>query len=294
MAEDKPKPEVHTLAGDMQDVLSENKGGVVKEMIHAEEKREADRIERSPETPKNQRFLMFGALMIVIALVAVVFSALNKESFVLNVSPKFEPIIFNDHYEFIPIDDMELPKIVEQLYLVRDFSEVEAGGIEGAYMASGNRILGLSSFLEILESDFRPTRENFLKENFMSGFFITQTKPPRPTDGNPPKAEGDLFLILETRTFVDLFDDMKEWEERMFLDLHELFQIELSPATGHLLTKDFQNHIVGNKDGRALFYDQGGIALMYVYAGDSFVIITDSEDAAIEVIARLAGSRVKK
>jgi len=91
-----------------------------------------------------------------------------------------------------------------------------------------------------------------------------------------------------------MFEDMQAWEEEMFAELHQFFGIEISPETGYLLTKDFSQGVVHNKDARILYFDEGGIAMMYIYADEESAVITNSEEAIKEIILRLSGSRIKK
>lgn len=104
----------------------------------------------------------------------------------------------------------------------------------------------------------------------------------------------DLFMLLRVRSFQDVFPTMKSWENKMFLDLHSFFGVDISVDTNYLLTKDFEDGIVQNKNARILYDKEFNIVLMYVYVDDNSVIITNTEDAVREIIKRLAASKVRK
>ena len=80
----------------------------------------------------------------------------------------------------------------------------------------------------------------------------------------------------------------------MFSDLHGFFGVALSPETKYLLIKEFQNGVVENKNARILYDNNKKIVMMYVLAGETSVIITNSENATHELMLRLASSQVEK
>lgn len=104
----------------------------------------------------------------------------------------------------------------------------------------------------------------------------------------------DLFILLQTRSFQDVFPVMQSWENKMFLDLHSFFGVDISADTNYLLTKDFEDGIVQNKNARILYDKDFNIVLMYVYIDDNSLVITNTEDAVREIIKRLAASKVRK
>lgn len=80
----------------------------------------------------------------------------------------------------------------------------------------------------------------------------------------------------------------------MFTDLHGFFDIAFSPETKYLLTKEFQDGIIQNKNARILYGNDNKIIMMYILADDNSVIIANKENAVREVILRLASSQIKK
>ena len=96
------------------------------------------------------------------------------------------------------------------------------------------------------------------------------------------------------RSTPDVFPAMKDWEAKIFYDLHGFFGININADTNYLLQKDFEDGIVQNKNARILHDTNGRIVLMYVYLEDGSLLVTNSETAVGEVITRLASARVKK
>jgi len=64
----------------------------------------------------------------------------------------------------------------------------------------------------------------------------------------------------------------------LFNDLHVFFRIDISSDTKHLLTKSFEDGLIANKNARILKDVDGTIIMMYVFADDKSVIITNSEE----------------
>jgi len=80
----------------------------------------------------------------------------------------------------------------------------------------------------------------------------------------------------------------------MFYDLHGFFGIGITSETNYLLTKNFEDGIVENKNARILYDNEGKIILMYVFADDTSVVITDTQETVHEIMLRLASGQIKK
>jgi hypothetical protein len=104
----------------------------------------------------------------------------------------------------------------------------------------------------------------------------------------------DFFILLKMRSISDIFDSLRAWENKMFYDLHGFFGIDVSLQTNYLLTANFQDGIIGNKNARILYDKNNKIVMMYIFADDNSVIITNTENAAQEIMLRLAASQIKK
>ena len=148
-------------------------------------------------------------------------------------------------------------------------------------------MLGFRKFLDLMEANLDQTKIDFIGDNFLVGSTNENDTSLSPADRN-------LFILLKMRSITDVFDPMRSWENKMFLDLHGLFGIDLNADTKYLLEKDFEDGIVQNKNARILYDKDGKVVLMYVYATDDSLIITNSEEAVAEVILRLASSQIKK
>ena len=80
----------------------------------------------------------------------------------------------------------------------------------------------------------------------------------------------------------------------MLSDLAPFLSVNISRETNYLFTKDFEDGIVNNKNARILYDKNKKAVLMYIFADDNSVIITDTENAAREIMLRLASSKKKQ
>jgi hypothetical protein len=104
----------------------------------------------------------------------------------------------------------------------------------------------------------------------------------------------DPFILFQVKSFSDAFNEMRAWEAKMFYDLHDFFGVAVNVDTNYLLTKDFEDGIIQNKNARILYDSGGKIVLMYVFVDDTSIVIGNTEEAVSDVMLRLAASRIKK
>ena len=113
------------------------------------------------------------------------------------------------------------------------------------------------------------------------------------TDTARVSGEG-FFILLKVRETADIFGALRAWEDKILFNLSGFFGINLSSETNYLFTKDFEDGIVNNKNARILYDKDGKIILMYIFADDNSVIITNTENAAREIMLRLTSSKKKQ
>lgn len=276
---------IETYAEDMARVIEDDKTGLVKKIIHEEEEREIEKKNLSPESKKNQFFILMSFLLIALGAAIVFYFYQKKE--VLTVSPRdqFPPLIFNDRNVFIEVKDFKKEEIAQTVFNKANETKVKKGGVEGVYLTFNKKIIGLREFLARVEASFIPgTNSLLVSDNFLLGVVNNDAK--------------DLFILLKTRSVTDIFDSMRAWEGKMFLELRGFFGLNVTPETKYLPTKSFEDGIVENKNARIL-YEKGEvegrkIVMMYIFADDNSIIITPSRIAAKEIMLRLAASKVKK
>jgi hypothetical protein len=273
---------IETYAEDMAEVLQDDREGLVKKMIHGEEEHEKEKRNFSPESNKNKLFMFASFLFISFALIILFFFLFKKEDNTVVVEKQFTPIIFSDQSVPLEVFGLKKEEIVQTVLNEINTTKVKVGGVEGIYLLENKQIIGLRRFFSLIESNFTPGDNTLLiNDNFLLGV----------ANNNESK---DFFILLKVHSIADIFSALRAWEGKIFSDLYGFFGLSISVDTNYLLTKEFQDGIVDNKNARVLLSKDDQAVLMYVFADDNSVIITNSQNTAHEIILRLTSSQKKQ
>ena len=276
-----------TYAEDIAKVIENDKGGLVKTIIHEKEEREIKKRNMSPESKKNKLFMLLSLFFILLALAILFFFFFNENISTIQTETRFVPIIFNDKSTFIEVEGFNKDEITQTILNKIKTIEIKPGEVEGIYLTENKQIIGLRRFISIFKSNFVPgDNPLFVNDNFLLGVVNSGT--------DPLLSSGQFFMLIKARSTADIFESLRVWESKMFLDLHKFFGLTISSETKYLLTKEFEDSMVENKNARILYDTSNKIVLMYIFADDPSVIITNTENAAHEIMLRLASSQIKK
>ncbi len=277
---------VHTYAEDMAGVLENDREGLIKKIIHGEEEHETEKMNLSPESKKNQVYMFISVVFLAIGFSLVAFFLLRTDVKTVAVAPQFIPLIFNDKSTYLEVAGQKREEIIQTVRNEIVTSDVKSGGVEGIYLTENKSIIGLRRLLSVLKSSFAPDASKVLvSDNFLMGLVKS---------GTSETVENAFFILIKMRSNLDIFISMKAWENKMLLDIHEMLGVELNSGTNYIFKKNFEDGIVENKNARILYDKDGNVVLMYVFANDTSVIITNSQNAAKEIILRLASSNTKQ
>jgi hypothetical protein len=272
---------VETYADDLAGVIGDNESGMVKKIIEEQERNDTVDKKKSPGNKQNEFFLFLGIFLVLLSFVVIFLtSPLKKQITTVSVAPQYVPIIFTDKTDSVEVSGLKKEEIIQTILNKKNTTDFKTGEIEGIYLILDQKVLGFRKFLDLMKSNLDQTKIDFIGDNFLIGSTNENTR--------------DLFVLLKMRSVADVFDPMRAWESKMFSDLHSLFETDLNAYTKYLLEKNFEDGVVQNKNARILYDKDGKIVMMYVYIKDDSLIITNSENAVVETIARLATSQVKK
>ena len=306
---------VQTYAEDMAKVIESNKEGLVKKIIHDEEQHEEEKRNLSPQSKKNEFFMLFGLILILTSFTALFFFFSTRDVPSIPEQEQSAPIIFTDKSALLEVAGLKKGEIEKKVLEEISTTTVKVGGVEAIYLTVNKSLIGLRKFIVSIDGNFVPGDRNFVDDNFLMGVVNSKIKsatPDTPASTNTslggsqgmtvsslraeptPPTSKDFFILLKIRSIADIFNAMRTWENKMFPDLHGFLGIDLSPDTKYLLTKNFEDGIVENKNARILYDKENKMVIMYVFADDNSVIITTTENAVDEIMLRLASSRVKK
>lgn len=282
------KPVVQTYAGDTAEVLRSDQAGMIKKIIEGEEEKEKEKKNMSPESRRNRLFLLASISMILVGAALLAYFWAGRPARVAEIAPEFTPIIFTDRSFFI---ESAGPKREDIIQSVRNQTEpfgMKPNSVVAAYLTYDGRNVGLRQFLSLLKINFTPDPNPLLvSDSYLLGW-VNVKKEEASKEG-----EG-AFLLFKTRSAADIFDSLRAWEKKMFYDLHGFFGVSTGGGNEYLLTKDFEDSIVSNKNARVLLDREGKIVLLYVFADNQSVVITDSPAALREIILRLNAKQTKE
>ena len=279
----KEKPKfIETYAEDMAKIIEDDEsGGMIKKIINEEEKHEKEKINQSSYSKRNKIFMFISLLFMMFSSVVLLYFIFKKDVVVsIPISQQFIPLIFSEKNALIEVANLKKDQIIEKIRSEIEGTLVKNGGVEGVYLTYNNIRVGLRQFIGILNSNFVPGKIDFVSDNFLMGVVNIEMK--------------DFFIIIKTRSTYDIFDAMRAWENKMFSDLRGFFGVNITNDTKYLLNASFMDGIVENKNARMLYDGNSQLVMMYIFADDNSVIITNTKSAAHELMIRLAASQVKK
>ena len=278
---------METYAEDMAKAIEGGTGGLIKKIIHGEEQHEIEKENLSPQSKKNKLFMYLSMGLILCGSLILAFFIFSREKIAtIPIEPQFVPIIFSDETHFQEVGGLSKDRIVKDFQVEVQASKVKAGGVEGIYLALNKKVIGLRKFIELIKGNFVPTDPEVYEDAFLMGFVNNQAK----FSAFPEETaifDRDFFMIMKVRSIPEVFSDLRAWERKMFFDLSGFVGVDINVDTTYLLTKDFEDGIIGNKNARILYDMNSQPVLMYIFANDTSVLITSSEQAADEVILRL-------
>jgi hypothetical protein len=274
-------PNIKTFANDMAEVIEGTDAGMVRNIIHEQEIREAEKRNLSPDSKRNKVFIIASFLLVAAAIATLFFFVYKKEPNTVPIEPQFASVIYNDKTAFLEVSGLSRDQVFAVIQNEIKNNELKDGGVEGIYLTIDKKIIGLRDFLTLIKSEFSLDNQYFLSDNFLIGAVESKgTKYP--------------FILLKMRSIPDVFDSLRSFEPKMFSEARGLFGIALDKDTNYLASKAFEDGVINNKNARILYDKEGKIVLMYVYADDTSVILTNGSEAVREISARLVASQIKK
>ena len=278
---------VQTYAMDMALVLSDTKEGLIKQVIDVEEKREIYNKDFFSVYKRNKLFAFLSLFLILISGLMIFFFLSSEKPLLFSVEKQITPIVF-DKSSFLEVKDLKKDEIVQTILHEISASNVKIGGIEIIALSINQHIILLKDFVSILKINLDINNNKFIDDNFLMGFVNNQNNQSNINDVNGK----DFFILLKVSSNTDVFSYLRTWESKIFSDLHSLFGIEISGLNNYLITKDFEDGVVENRNARILYDKDRKIVMMYIFANENYVVVTNTLSSAREVMLRLASSKV--
>ena len=282
---------VETFTDDMVQVIEDSQGGLIKKIIQEQEKHEIEKKNYSPESKRNKAFMLASSILILLTLGLLAFLYTRKGNEPVspnNVQLQLNSVIYTDKVKLETLDGITKEQIADKFLEETNIAEIKGGEIEGIYGTENGKVVGLRKFIALIKGNFIPGDTSLVDDRFLMGTVSRDERSVTTGQG------GDFFILLQVRSFIDAFTPMRAWESKMFSDLHIFFGLDLNATSSYLLTKNFEDGFIENKNARILYDAEGNLAMMYVFADEHSVVIAKSPNAVHEVMLRLASSRIKK
>mgnify|MGYP003552647626 CR=1 FL=1 len=266
---------VKTYAEDMANAIDHVEGGMIRQIIQEQEEGQKTQENASPESTKNRMLMLISSILLISAFVSLFF-AFNSRGKVPTIEPikQMKNMIFVEQNKFLEIEGFSKNQIIETIKNEVADLQIKNGGIEAIYLTENKNVVNFSRFMELMKSNVSKEVTGYTNENFMIGVY----------NNNNDKS---LFILMKIKSFTDIFPGMKIWENKIWSDLHDLFDMELNADTKYLLTKNFEDSITNNKNSRVLYDTEKSKILEYVFVDETSVIIISNNDAIKEVMDRL-------
>jgi len=286
---DAPVGIVETYVGDMADVIGSGEDGLVRKIIHEEEGFEKEKKNFSPESKRNKIFMFSGLALIFLAVAIVSFFIFkNRNAATVSITPQFVPLIFSEKSTPLEIAEFKKDEIAQTVLNEINKIQTKKGTVEGIYLTENGKTIGLRRFISLIGASFFPSdNTTFIQDGFLVGSVFTGVKASNPF-------ATDFFILIKVRSNTDIFDSLHSWEKTMLTDLHGFLGVNISSDTDYLFKKNFEDSVVQNKNARVLYDKDGNVVLMYIFANDNSIVITDDKDAAKEIMLRLAASQTSQ
>lgn len=271
---------IQTYAEDMAFVIENDKEGLVRKIIHGEEQRENEKKNLSPNSQKNKLLIILSLCFVFLSMAIILSFIFFKKENTVVVEKQFIPIIFNDKSKFFEIKDLKKDEIVQTIINETNRVDLKNGGVEGIYLSLDKNVVSLRKFLNVVGSSLVLPSLDYVSDNFLMGVVNTQNR--------------DFFILIKVRSIPDIFTNLRTWEDEMFQEMHAFWNMGLSAETNDLLSKGFVDGVVENRNARILYDKDNHIVMMYIFADDNSIIITNTISAAHELMLRIASSKLAK
>jgi hypothetical protein len=279
---DKPAAPIRTFSTDLAQAVRKDEMSVIKVAMAEEKRRHEEEAATSAATPQNKMFIVVGTIFILLAIgavAAVMIIKNNRAPSITDSEIKLPTIISAEASTSLEVSNLPEGKIIElSKTAVQNVSGAD-GQVVNIYFTdstSGTKqVISSAAFLLGIKSEIPGALLRSLNNAFMLGIFS------KDSSHHP-------FIILRTNDYGIAFANMFEWEKELFSDFY--LPLNLSGDEENFTNK-FTDLLVENKDTRVLKKDDGTISLMYGFADEKTIIISDGIETFKEVLRRLQSTR---
>ncbi len=277
-----PASPLRTFSTDLAQAVRKDEMSVIKVAMAEDKRRHEVENEESPKSPKNRAYVIFGIIFIILAVGGIAAAFIVKKSRtpdIISGEVSTPSIIKAEATTSIEVGGAEAGKIVDLTRTALKNVSAKDGEVVNIYYTDSTagikRTIVTGEFMGGIKSAIPAPLLRSLANAFMLGIYT------KATARHP-------FLIFKTNDHSIAFANMFIWEKKLFSDLYLPFNF---PADESSFTGKFTDLLVENKDTRVLQKDDGTILLIYGFADENTIIITDSIESFKEILRRLQSVR---
>lgn len=286
---------LHTLKDDLQTLVDDNQMSMVKAAALEEEKRTKRTKEAPPAARKSgkgrmMKTVLIGATLLGLGLLGVGTIALISSERQAEVQVPLTEIMFSEQTLGFPLIAGRLAsEAKQQLSLTRTQVSLTLGAIAriapliseiNATGAQVQRPASTEEFFQAIGALPPPELTRSLSPEFFFGVHAL--------DQNLP------MLVIPVTSYERAFAGILEWESHINTELSPIFTLvppETRDASGLPTQRFFEDVIIQNYDVRILRDQNGTARFLYAFPTRTILIIAESPNSFIEVLARLRAER---
>ena len=287
MENKKPKI-IHTYMSDMANAVRENEELVIRAALEEKEKREREENFKKIEGTSSQKtFWVLGAIfLLIISAGGIYFVHTQKEKIgeTKIIDEKIETFINYDESSYLNISELSnsslfLEKIktelnnvssenfIKSIFIKKNIIEINKNGDE----VRTEETIGPREFLSFLGGDKPSSFLMSLSDKYMIG-------------SHKKEKEVGIFFIFQTNDYNTTYSKFLEWEKTIAGDLKSILSLE--KYDDYILSKEFEDKVIKNRDVRVLYNQEGDGILFYSFIDKNKFIITNNLKTFEEVFNR--------
>lgn len=278
----KPESPLRTFSTDLAQAVRKDEMTVIKVALEEGRKRNEEELANSPTSKRNKIYITLGLIFIlltIIGMVVVYYIKKERTPEIVVTETKIPSLISAEKTTSIEVGNLAEGKIIDiTKSTIQNVSGPENQIVHIYFTDSRTgkkRIITTEEFLTGIKSMAPFALRQTLGESFMLGIFI------KDSIHHP-------FLILKTSNFQIAFSNMYTWEKTLFSDFYLPFNLNNIEDN---FVNSWSDLLVENRNTRVLRQDDETMTLLYGFADENTLIITDSAESFKEVLKRIQSLR---
>ena len=264
---------MHTFSEDIAKAVKTGGGKILREALTETD----DRTKQIQMKGNRQLIFSLATIFLFIAGIIIILYFIQPQEapiYIETPNTAVRALISSENTHQIDVTDKGKLNVVNEIVATYE-KETNINTVANIYFVEqsplGKSQLTINDFLALLRTTTPVQLLASLDPKFMFGTYVGETTTP--------------FLIIKSNSLTDLSSGLRSWESALLNDMYQLFQIKRG-GIYNVFEKSFEDVVVANKDGRAVYDADRNPVFMYVFINDTTVVFTTNTTTATEVIRR--------